>query len=428
MAALPVARLRLRPDDRATAGGLLRRAGGVPGRGARRRHLRAAARGRRARAHGLGRAGGDARRVGRRHGVRHGRALQPRLRRRAAARPRPAASSASSASGTRAPPRSPPPPTASSPAVPRPASRSPGPARPTCSPACTTPSSTALRCSRSPGRCRRRCWAGARSRTSTCRRSSATSRSPRSPCTRAPTTPSWPPPRSSTRSTAAASPTSCSPTRCRTSPRTRPPHGPPAAGPTCASRRAGALDAALDLLRAARRPVIIVGQGARGATDERARAGRAARRPGAHDVPRQGPGARHPPARRGRARPLRHARGVLADERVRPAARGRRVVLQPHRASRRTSRSCRSTTRPSAIGRFHPVDVGVLGDADGHAAGAARPGSVRPRPSTSAPDVAARWAIWRAEKARRAARRPRPRRRQRRRLRRADRTTARPTP
>ena len=50
-------------------------------------------------------------------------------------------------------------------------------ARPTCSPACTTPSSTRRRCSRSPARCRRRCSAAARSRTSTCPRSSATSRS-----------------------------------------------------------------------------------------------------------------------------------------------------------------------------------------------------------------------------------------------------------
>ena len=56
---------------------------------------------------------------------------------------------------------------------------------------------------------------------------------------------------------------------------------------------------------------------------------------------------------------------------------------------------------PSAIGRFHPVDVGVLGDA-----------AVTLRALTASlgdtaavdqrGDVAARWAIWRAEKARRA--------------------------
>ena len=98
------------------------------------------------------------------------------LRRRAAPGRGARRAHASSASATRAPPRSPPAPTASSPAGRRRASRSPARARRTCSPACTTPSSTARRWSRSPGRCRRRCSAGARSRTSTCPRSSATSR------------------------------------------------------------------------------------------------------------------------------------------------------------------------------------------------------------------------------------------------------------
>ena len=70
---------------------------------------------------------------------------------------------------------------------------------------------------------------------------------------------------------------------------------------------------------------------------------------------------------------------------------------------------------PSAIGRFHPVEVGVLGDAAvtlrtiieslGDAAAVSSAASAGQ--STSAVhqggDVAARWAIWRAEKARRAA-------------------------
>ena len=81
----------------------------------------------------------------------------------------------------------------------------------------------------------------------------------------------------------------------------------------CADRRiapdAGALDAALD--RLARRPP--PGdrrrpRRARAPMAEVRRAGRAARRPGAHHVQGQGPGARHPPARRRRARPQRHAR------------------------------------------------------------------------------------------------------------------------
>jgi thiamine pyrophosphate-dependent acetolactate synthase large subunit-like protein len=56
----------------------------------------------------------------------------------------------------------------------------------------------------------------------------------------------------------------------------------------------------------------------------------------------------------------------------------------------------------AAIGRFHPVTVAVLGDAEmtltalADTLGATRTVDQRP-------DVAARWAIWRAEKARRAA-------------------------
>ncbi len=56
---------------------------------------------------------------------------------------------------------------------------------------------------------------------------------------------------------------------------------------------------------------------------------------------------------------------------------------------------------PSAIGRFHPVEVGVLGDA------AVTLRTIIESSGTAAtdqrPDTAARWAIWRAEKARRAA-------------------------
>ena len=65
------------------------------------------------------------------------------------------------------------------------------------------------------------------------------------------------------------------------------------------------------------------------------RARRAARRAGDHDVQGQGPDRRRPPAGRRRARPQRDAGGELGDERGRPAARARRVVLQPHRHLRR---------------------------------------------------------------------------------------------
>ncbi|GAA2872604.1 thiamine pyrophosphate-binding protein [Pseudonocardia halophobica] len=57
---------------------------------------------------------------------------------------------------------------------------------------------------------------------------------------------------------------------------------------------------------------------------------------------------------------------------------------------------------PSAIGRFHGVEIGLLGDAAVTVrALAARLGAAAA--ADQRPDVAARWAIWRAEKARRAA-------------------------
>ncbi len=104
--------------------------------------------------------------MGRHPRVRHGRPLQPGLRRRHAAPGGGRPAHASSASATRGRPRSPPRPTASSPVGRRPASASPARDPPTCSPGSTTPRSTVRRCSPSPGRCRRRCSAGAPSRTS----------------------------------------------------------------------------------------------------------------------------------------------------------------------------------------------------------------------------------------------------------------------
>ena len=87
-AALPLARLRLRPDDRRAAGCACRaprRPGaGVRGRGGRGRRPGPPPRPRRTRAHGRRRAGRDPGRARRRHRLRDGRPLQPRLRRRAA--------------------------------------------------------------------------------------------------------------------------------------------------------------------------------------------------------------------------------------------------------------------------------------------------------------------------------------------------------
>ena len=167
-------------------------------------------------AHRLRRDGRDDGRVGRHARVRHGRPLQPRLRRRDARRAEQrgdltfigirhegAAAFAASAYGK---------------LTGRLAAcfAIAGPDRPTCSPASTTPRSTARRCSRSPGRCRRRCSAAARSRTST-----SPPRSPTSPVLAQTVL------RESDHaelmtlalqardSSSAASRTSCCPTRCR---------------------------------------------------------------------------------------------------------------------------------------------------------------------------------------------------------------------
>ena len=297
--------------------------------------------------------------------LRHGRALQPRVRRRAAPRRGARRAHATSASATRARRRSRPRPTASSPAGRRPASPSPGPgstnlltglydakARP------------ARRCSRSPARCRRRCSAAARSRTSTssavfrdvavstatvhagsdhaelaAARGQARARRPRRRPPRAP------------RRGAGAARRDAPAARAGRPPR-RPAHraARTRSTPRCdlLARRPPAGDH-----RRARR--------ARGAWTSVRRAGRAARRAGAHHVQGQGPGPRHPPARRRRARPQRHAGGELADERVRPAARGRRVVLQPHRhravQADRPGRRRPDGARPVPPGRPSPCSA-----------------------------------------------------------------------
>jgi len=57
---------------------------------------------------------------------------------------------------------------------------------------------------------------------------------------------------------------------------------------------------------------------------------------------------------------------------------------------------------PAAIGRFHASDVGLLGDA-AVTLRALLAGLGEPRATDQRADIATRWAIWRAEKARRAA-------------------------
>ena len=253
----------------------------------------------------LRRDGRDDGRVGRHPRVRHGRPLEPRLRRRDAPGRGARRAHASSASATRAPPRSRPRPTASSPAGRRPASRSRARAPRTCSPGSTTRRSTARRCSRSRARCRRRCSAAARSRTSTSSGAFAdvatfTRTVPRRLRPRRADDPRP----ASTPWSSAASRTSCSPTRCR---RCRPREGARASGP--AGR----------LADAARRPA---GR----------RAGRGARRCSR--------GARRPVIVRRPRRPLRH---------------GRRRRASPRRSARRSSprsrpRAWSPTTTRSAGG------------------------------------------------------------------------------
>ena len=80
LAALPVARLRLRPGVGPAAGGVRRRRADLPGAGACGRRLRPAARAARPGPHGRRRGGRDAGGLGCAGRVRHGRALQPRPR------------------------------------------------------------------------------------------------------------------------------------------------------------------------------------------------------------------------------------------------------------------------------------------------------------------------------------------------------------
>ena len=81
-AAVPVARVRLRPHHRPAARRLHRRPRSLSGRGPHRRHLRRSPRPAGARADRQRRHGGDARQLGHHPRVRDGRPLQPRLRRR----------------------------------------------------------------------------------------------------------------------------------------------------------------------------------------------------------------------------------------------------------------------------------------------------------------------------------------------------------
>jgi pyruvate oxidase len=160
------------------------------------------------------------------------------------------------------------------------------------------------------------------------------------------------------------------------------------------------MDAALERLRGARRPVIIAGQGARGAVGELRELAERLGAPVLTTFRAKGllPDT-HPLGAGVLGRSGTPVASWLMNESdlllVVGASFANHTGIAPYKPI------VQIDDVPAAIGRFHPVDVGVLGDA----AVALRMliGSLGPTPAVDQrPDVAARWAIWRAEKARRA--------------------------
>ena len=410
LAALPVARLRLRPAHRHAAARVLRRARVLPGRGARRRHLRRRSPAERAaRAHRLRRDGRDDGRLGRHPRVRHGRPLEPRASPTRCVAPRSAATSRSSASATRARPRSRRRRTASSPAGRPRASRIAGPGL----------DQPAHRPLRRQGRPRAGARAvgpgaveGARPRRVPGRRPQRRLRRRRAVLAdRA----AGVRPRRADDAGAASTPTVerdvahlVFPDEVQVLAGRRRPEG-------VAARSAGSATTASRHPRPRSTTRCALIAGARRPGDRRrprrplrhgrgARARRGAGRAGAHHVQGQGPRLRPPPARLRGARPQRHAGRELAHERVRPARRVRRVVLEPHR-HRAVQADRAGRLRPDGA---RPVPPGDRAGARPRRRDRARCCVERARApaatgSTSGPTSPQRWAIWRAEKARRLA-------------------------
>jgi pyruvate oxidase len=161
------------------------------------------------------------------------------------------------------------------------------------------------------------------------------------------------------------------------------------------------VDAALARLRAARRPVIIVGQGARGARTELLELAERLGAPVLTTFRAKGllPDT-HPLGAGVLGRSGTPVASWLMNESdlllVVGASFANHTGIAPYKAI------VQLDDTPSAIGRFHPVHVGVLGDAA--VSLRALIGSLGATAAVDQrPDVAARWAIWRAEKARRAA-------------------------
>ena len=161
------------------------------------------------------------------------------------------------------------------------------------------------------------------------------------------------------------------------------------------------LDAALGALRGARRPVLVVGQGARGAAAEVRELAERLGAPVLTTFRAKGllPDT-HPLGGGVLGRSGTPVASWLMNEAdlllVVGASFANHTGIAPYKPIVQVDDA------PEAIGRFHGVDVGVLGDA-AVTLRAITADLGRPAATDQRPDVAARWAIWRAEKACRAA-------------------------
>jgi pyruvate oxidase len=162
------------------------------------------------------------------------------------------------------------------------------------------------------------------------------------------------------------------------------------------------VDAALARLRAARRPVLIVGQGARGATDEVRELAERLHAPVLTTFRAKGlvPDT-HPLGAGVLGRSGTPVASWLMNESdlllVVGASFANHTGIAPYKTIVQVDDA------PEAIGRFDPVAVGVLGDARVALRALLDRLGTGLTVADQRGDVAARWAIWEAEKARRAA-------------------------
>ncbi|MFI7587310.1 thiamine pyrophosphate-binding protein [Spongisporangium articulatum] len=163
-----------------------------------------------------------------------------------------------------------------------------------------------------------------------------------------------------------------------------------------------ALERAAELVRSARRPVLVAGHGARGATAELRALAERLGAPVLTTFKAKGlvPDT-HPLGAGVLGRSGTPVASWLMNESDLVIAVG--ASFSNHTGIADYKPIVQVDDSPAAIGRFHPVTVGVLGDAAATLGDllAAVSGDVKAEDQTG--DVAARWALWRAEKARRVA-------------------------